>query len=96
MYLLCLGQGVCGLAQGVDSMKGHLPAYKETMLSSLNECYKDKCISTASKWSWYAEGDSAECLRAEDSRAGASGVEVGGEPAASLMSGSSLYSQTSR
>lgn len=77
-------------------MKGHLPAYKETMLSSLNECCKGKCISMASEWSWYAEGDSAQCLRAEDSRAGTFRVEVGGESAAGLMSGSSLYSQTSR
>lgn len=65
-------------------MKDHFPAYEEMMLSSSSDYHKDKCISRASGWPWCAKVGSGGCLRAEDSRAGASGVAGGGEPAAGL------------
>lgn len=75
---------LCGLPKGVKGMKDHLPACEETMLSSFCEYHEGKCISRVSGWPWCVKGGSGGCLRAEDSRAGTSGVVVGGEPTAGL------------
>lgn len=80
--LMCLGHGLCSFPKGVNGMKGHLLPIE--MMLSFHEYQISKCISRASVWPWCAKRGSGGCLRAEDSRAGASGVLVGGEPTAGL------------